>query len=485
MGMDLVICHDTEDVYTPAEAGMDEVPKRLAEIYTEEGIPAHFMVIGDRARLLKERGREDVIAAMRRHSIGVHTLHDAQPYDAVEAASREWDEALAIVREMQREAYRAVAESFDCEPVCLSAHALNSAPQMNIVARELGLPFLYGYAAAPPLYNVSRYCGTLNFPYFTRQLPVPAPYFEGFDDALSCEPEFEAHLERFERHVQACLSVGQPLLLLHPCHPFKIYSLDWVDFYLSPNGVLIPPDEWPKRPGPGRRSRGEVELALQNFRRLVRYIKRHPQLNPITIPEAVRKYGSVPRKIDWLALMAGAQRVCAERQVSVGGQFSPAELVLGWAQSLLTFAHEGQLPRYVERHNDCLGPVEDPLITPEEPGKINSHALVALGDALLSHAREKGHLPANVALPGGRLVGLGSLHYALAQAYLAVSREGQLPDAVVLERFPRQPEIGLEIGRQYADLAESVLVRPNLDVGRLYRWGKLQAWTLAPAWCGA
>ena len=54
-----------DSVYAPEQYGFDEVPKRLAEIYTEEGVPATFMVIAQRARLLKDLGREDVLAAMR------------------------------------------------------------------------------------------------------------------------------------------------------------------------------------------------------------------------------------------------------------------------------------------------------------------------------------------------------------------------------------------------------------------------------------
>ena len=54
--------------------------------------------------MLKERGREDVIAAMRRHCIGVHTLNDALPYDIVEACKHTWAEGLEIVRRMETEA---------------------------------------------------------------------------------------------------------------------------------------------------------------------------------------------------------------------------------------------------------------------------------------------------------------------------------------------------------------------------------------------
>ena len=38
------------------------------------------------------------------------------------------------------------------------------------------------------------------------------------------------------------------------------------------------------------------------------------------------------------------------------------------------------------------------------------------------------------------------------------------------------------IGQQYAAVAESVIVEPNLDFSRVYRYGKLQTWTLAPSW---
>ena len=480
--MDLIICHDTEDVYTPANAGFDAVPMRLAEIYSREGVPANFMVIAQRAQLLKERGREDVIGAMRRHSIGVHTRWDGMPYDATEAAAREWDEGLSAVRQMETEACDIVGQVFDTEPVCLSAHALNAAPQMHVVARELGLPFNYGYGAAPPLFNISRYCGTLNLPFYTRPISVEKPYFEGFDDALSDQPEFEAHLERFEQKIDACLAAKQPMLLMHPCHPFKIYSLDWVDFYVSPNGVTIPPEEWPRRRGPGQRAWPQVELALRNFRRLVQYIRRHPHLNPISIPEAVAKYGNLPAVIGRLDLYSAAQRTCALHEVALDDRFTPAELAIGFAESLLVFAKEGNLPEQVARDNDCLGPTDDPLITPEDTGQVGWQGLLGLADGLLSFSREKRRLPANLALPGGSRVGLGSVYHLLAQSYVRIVEQEQAPDRLDLWRFPRQPRLGHEIGQQYADLAESQMVEPNIDISRLYRHGKLQTWTLAPAW---
>ena len=83
---------------------------------------------------------------------------------------------------------------------------------------------------------------------------VVPPYFEGFDDTLADQVAFEAHLERFARHIDAVNGAGHPAMLIHPCHPFKIYSLDWVDFYVANNGNSIPPEQWPTRRQAGVRT---------------------------------------------------------------------------------------------------------------------------------------------------------------------------------------------------------------------------------------
>jgi len=113
---------------------------------------------------------------------------------------------------------------------------------------------------------------------------------------------------------------------------------------------------------------------------------------------------------------------------------------------------------------------------------VGMSVLAGLAQSLLDHAQETGHLPANVALPGGKRVGLGSLYWALAGAYAHIARCGEAPQAVDLWRFWRQPAGGVMIGQQYAAGGESFLGEPNLDTSRIYRYGKLQTWTLAPCW---
>ncbi len=482
--LDLIITHDTEDVYFPAESGRDIVIKNLADIYSTEGVPANFMLIARRATLLKERGREDVIAALKRHSVGVHTLSHDQPVAAVQAAGVDWDEGLEICRRMETEAYRTVARALDCKPVCLSSHHMYEAPQNYVVARELGLPYVYGWQVAPPLFNISRCCGTLNFPYEGPQTgpnDTYLPYFDGFDDALSNVPDFDAHLERFARHIDACLSARQPLLLIHPCHPVKTYSIDWIDHYLTPNGVTLTPEERQKRPGPGIRTPGEGELTLRNFRRLVQFIRHHPHLNVLSIPEATAKYGRPPAEISRLDLYAAAQRILALNEVVIEAQYTPAEVIMGFAEGLLSLARLGQLPDSLPRQ-DVFGPLEDPLIIPEAYGPLGWQSLLGLAAALIEKVGAAGHLPANLRLPGGEQIGLGSLYRALAEYYMLTCRDGRPPESVTLVRFDRQPRVGPAIGKQFLLLAESPLVVPNVNVDHRYRQAKLQTWALAPAW---
>ncbi len=482
--MDLIITLDTEDTYNPPEAGMDGVPKTLADILSEEGIPANFIIVARRAKQLRERGRADVIAALKRHTVGVHTLAHEQPVAAVQVADLDWHSGLEVCRRLEGEAYRAVAEVFGCQPACLSTHHSYEAPQAFVVARELGVPYLYGHPAAPPLYGISRYCGALNIAMGSPPPGgAPVPYFEGFDDTLADVPAFEKHLERFAQHLDSCLAAGQPAFLLHPCHPFKTYTLDWIQTYITPNGVNIPPDRWRARRAPGLRTPAQVDMVLRNFRRLARFIARHPHLNVVTIPQAAARYGAaVPSHITRLDLLASAQRIGALNQVAIEERFSAAEVLLAFAGALQAFAHAGRLPDDLPRENDILGPLEDPLILPEEFVTLGWPALLDLAAELLRLARVGGHLPANLAVAPGVRAGLGTVYRALADAYLTVYEGSEPPDGLPLRQFDRQPRLGPALGHQYTTMAESRLVPPGLPTDRLYRYAKLQTWTLAPAW---
>src|SRR5689334_10538660 len=61
---------DTEDYILQQD---DDAAKRIAELLTSLGIRATFKVVGEKARVLDQRGRRDVIAALKKHDIGYHS----------------------------------------------------------------------------------------------------------------------------------------------------------------------------------------------------------------------------------------------------------------------------------------------------------------------------------------------------------------------------------------------------------------------------
>src|SRR5213075_2559642 len=75
--IDVILWFDTEDYLLPAD---DDACLRLATMLTERHIRATFKVVGEKALVLKQRGRHDVIAALKKHDIGYHAnFHSVHP----------------------------------------------------------------------------------------------------------------------------------------------------------------------------------------------------------------------------------------------------------------------------------------------------------------------------------------------------------------------------------------------------------------------
>ncbi len=77
----IVLWFDTEDYITPED---DEACLRLARDLTARGVQATFKIVGEKARVLEQRGRRDVIAALKKHDIAYHSdNHSIPPTPAV------------------------------------------------------------------------------------------------------------------------------------------------------------------------------------------------------------------------------------------------------------------------------------------------------------------------------------------------------------------------------------------------------------------
>jgi hypothetical protein len=477
--LDTALFFDVEDIFSPAELGNDDSIKQLATILTEEGLRGNFMIIGDRALVLKERGRKDVIDSLGPHEVGLHTRSARHPEVPEYVAGKSWKEGVSECLKREREGSEIIRDVFGKPCAALSTHNIFAAPHSQRVAAILGLPYVYATPAAPPLYNLSWYAGALGLPWGSPTLdnkPLLC-HMEEFDEKYPDDQAFEAHLRKTDQHLDTCLAAGQPYFTFFLIHPQRVRLKDFIDIYWCPNGVNYPKERWGTYGRPQQYSSEQVKTLLANFRRLARWIRNDPRLNVMTVPELVQKYGKQPTSITGKELCDAARQIVAGNEILIHPRFSPAEILVALARGLVISVDHHQLPVDIARDN-VLGPLRNPIWIPELQG-CTFQTLVQLARQLVDHTTTTGQLPATLGEPLNR-VGINHLYRAFAESCLAI-REGSRLTEIKFRRMPPWPSIASAIGITYMKAVEGELMNPDTEVNTLYRDGKLQTWTLKPA----
>lgn len=491
--IDAILLLDVQDDFHPPEVGSDDIIKDFADAFAERHLVANFLFFANRSLLLKQRERGDVIRSLDGHCVGVHGPSNAHPCLPEYASQGDWFSALREVRRREEEGANIIRDVFGRDPCAISQHGYSTAPHVLAAAAEMGLPYIYAYPAAPPKWSISWYAGALNFPWS----PDPnrrVPFFEVGDESWSDDRLFENALGRFEAAIEWCASSRQPFLSIFLSHPYRVRVIESVEYWQYINGRNIPRHLWGGNGTPRLRSEEQMTVARANIRRMAERLRNDSRLNIVGIPEAAERYGHQPKEISkgYLRKVVGELRrhraeyapdVSAAQDrppldIPIVGEFSPAEMLLSLADSLVAYARGEGLPSVVNRR-DAMGPVENPLIAPEQR-ELDWNRFVEYLHVLIETVEKTGYLPANVG-PEGARVGIGSLLRAMAEAFHEIERSSA-PSRVLLPRFPRYPSVGRELGRLYADVVEWEMIEPELNAWNLMKYGKLQSWTLKPAW---
>src|SRR3954453_22182775 len=133
----VVLWFDTEDYVLPAS---DDAALAVADWLTAEGVPATFKVVGEKARTLEKRGRQDVIAALKRHEIGYHSnYHSVQPTPAQYLAPLGWDDGVTEFDRRERPGYDDVKRILGKAPTCYGQPGSSWGPQSFGAMRAWGM----------------------------------------------------------------------------------------------------------------------------------------------------------------------------------------------------------------------------------------------------------------------------------------------------------------------------------------------------------
>src|SRR5436853_2679670 len=112
----VVLWFDTEDYIDP---GADDAAMRIAQDLDRLGVRATFKVVGEKARTLEARRRNDVIRALAHHDIGYHAnTHSIPPAPALYLRDLDWLSGAAEFARREGQGARDVHRIFGIVPSC-------------------------------------------------------------------------------------------------------------------------------------------------------------------------------------------------------------------------------------------------------------------------------------------------------------------------------------------------------------------------------
>jgi hypothetical protein len=479
--VNVILWFDTEDYLLPAD---DDAAKRLAEMLTARGIRATFKVVGEKARVLERRGRTDVIAALQKHAIGYHAnLHSVHPTPTEYLADCGWLDGVAEFERREGGGAADVRRIFSVPSlVCYGQPGSSWAPQAIGALKDIGV----GTGGIPCYVDEGTHVGLNEQPFWYAGALIVYHMGENYTrmelhDPAAVEPakqRFAAIVERLGNQPDG----GLISIFYHPCEWVHKEFWDGVNFR---RGANPPREQWK---APPQRPPEETEAAFQRFGQYIDYIHSFPNVHFITAgdlpgiyPDAVREDGVSEADLAEISarVLAGAKsgidmQVIGRRAYSVADQFE----VLTRAVATLS---DGETLRFPLQCKGLIGP-DSPPPTHFQTARLTWPAFRDTTRDVADFVQTQGRVPARVFV-GPDAVPPAEFLVALAAAYQSYRSNGKLP----LEEgvnIGDEPEIlpARHIAKDTPELfGDWIIHREGFRAPKVVEQGRLQAWTLKPA----
>lgn len=463
----VVLWFDTEDYILPQS---DDAAKRIAVFLTQEGIHGTFKVVGEKARVLERRGRQDVISALCQHDIGYHSnFHSQHPTPAEYESNLDWDEGAEEFNRRERPGFDDVSHVFRKPPVAYGQPGSSWAPQAYPAllkwgvhvyldeGKQVGLrgrPFWYG-----GLLNI------FNTP--DGEQLRPDATWSNLDTAKARFQD--AYLTMSSRKAGGVVSV-----CFHPCEFVHQQFWDAVNFS---KGANPPPDQWKLPP---MKSAADTERAFQYFENLVHFVKSFPRVQFITASGAAERFRDRAQNHVFSSqeVAAIAGQVDSDVTFQVGDNFNlSASEVLYVVNKYLAGIVQRQGAESLLLERTPYGPASapEPLTAKlTAPWPQVARTILDVQDEL----DKTGRVPSAIWL-GSQNVPAESYLAGIAQAAQALLQKAQLPDSVTFP--PARLAAADYVAEDSPDLWGWVIFPAGFHAPKMMSLAKLQAWTLKPA----
>jgi hypothetical protein len=481
---DVVFALDVEDIVHPQS---DDALLSLCRIFSDAEVPLSLFIAGEKARVIRRRGRHDVIAAMGRHEICYHGNYWGEfPEPALVYGSRlPWDEAVQQALSIELPGLHDVAEITGQFPVAWCCHQAQQCPPLAYAYKLAGVRC---WAGGPRGWIMNW----LSWPRSNCAVDMQGQWSQRVDpmalDQLKapCDPQADlAGIQ--ESFAQVAATRDFVSVLGHPvCWVTAQWALEeWATMFRHGVAGAYP------RPANFRptqlRSPEDTAAALETVRLLLRWAKTQPDLSLTSYTQLCARDEEDPRQ--WLTfdqVVDLARQVLGQHEqapgrftylAAHGTSFSCADLM-----GLLVFATQycwqhGTWPDRLPVQR-LLGPTEEPLnvgatIT------IPREDLLAGSLAAYAIMMDQRRVPAKLR---ARFTDLGpaELLHALARLLVAASQTGKLPLDVEVPLVQPLPEVVNEPPLTERRFGSSHLPA-GFDFSHLWDLLRWQSWSYRPA----
>jgi hypothetical protein len=475
--IEVVFAYDVEDVAHPES---DDAVKRICEIHTAAEVPASLFIAGEKARVIRQRGRHDVIRALQGHEICYHGNYWGDfPEPALSYGARlPFDEAVRTALSIELPGLHDVAEITGQYPVAWCCHQAQQCPPL---AYALKLAGVRCWAGGPRGYLMNW----LSWPRSGCALSSQGSWSDPLDptrrDQFKPPADPAADLAAVQQQFEQMAATKDFLTFVG--HPVCWVNADWnlYDYAVLFRHGSAGPYPRPFNPRPARpRSQADREAAFELLERLLQWVKNRPEVNLTSYTQMCERDEEDP--VQWLAweqVVALAREVPRHfnYQVAAGTSFSCADLL-----GLLVFGLDycwryGVWPDRAPVQR-LLGPTETPLevataltLSREElfAGALAAYAF------MLDERRVPGKLRASFTD-----VGPAQLLHALAAFVVQVADSGELPLTIEVPPVPTLPACVSEpviTDRRFGSSNRP----PDFDFAPLWDLLRWQSWSYRPA----
>ena len=463
----VILWFDTEDYVLPQS---DDAAKRIAEFLTSQGVQATFKVVGEKARTLERRHREDVIAALNKHAIAYHSnFHSWRVSPAEYEDPLDWQDGVQEFIRREQPGIDDIRRIFGRMPTAYGQPGSSWCPEAQPALREMGIhvylddgdqvgldgkPFWYG--------------GILNI--------YDMKYIDDFrpNDDWTNVAEVEAN---FKKAYSALSESGGGLISIyfHPCEFIHKEFWDAVNFS---KGAEPARADWKLPPMKSPEEQARSFAFLEKF---VEYMKTLP-VQFVTAPETLNLYPDAaqtrPFSRQDLSEIARNVQPAVSFQVYKDYDLSASE-VLWLLNTYVSRVIQKGPSEFIELNGTPLGPSSDGAgVQMGNETKVPWYqfkwAVQDVENALDTHAQ----VPTVVWIGGDPYP---PATYLVALAHVAGDLlDGRQPPQEV-SLVPAQLDAAKYVTTNTRETFNWPIFRPGFNGKHLLDLARLQAWTLKPA----